>query len=153
MRFNFNINLVAFEDDDVDNEDDDNENCVSLERLKNETMKRGVVGDDDLDDLLEMQTNRSQGAVAGRENGALAQVVPLQPAFQPAATPKHLEHRYLVWNSVGLVRAHSSTAENSIEVDFHDASVHHGIHMSNYLNHTMASLSTTVLALAGETPR
>lgn len=121
-------------------------------------MKRGgIADDDDLDDLLELQTNRSEANIMvsrGDHHGgaAVAKVVPLQAAFQPASTPKHLEHRYLVWNGVGLVRAHTSNSENSIEVDFHDASVHHGIHMSNYLNHTMASLSTTVLALAGETP-
>lgn len=115
---------------------------------------RGIHDDDEIDDLLELQTNRSDSAAARRsDGGAVAKVIPLQAPFQPAATPKHLEHRYLVWNNVGLVRAHSSNVENSIEVDFHDASVHHGIHMSNYLNHTMASLSTTVLALAGETPR
>lgn len=104
--------------------------------------------DDEIDDLLEMQAARNAAAAAANT----VKLVPLQGAFQPAATPAQLEHRYLVWNSVGLVRAHSSDAENSIEVDFHDANVHHSIHMSNYLNHTMASLSRTVLALARETP-
>lgn len=83
---------------------------------------------------------------------AAYKVVPLQPPFQPSATPVQLEHRYLLWNRVGLVRAHTSDSENSIEVDFHDAGVHHGIHMSNYLGHTMASLSAEVLALARGTP-
>lgn len=138
----------------MDQDDDDNENCVSLERLKNVTMKnhglnRSADGaDDDIDALLEHQTAARPSALV-----SAFQVVPLQEAFQPAATPAQLEHRYMVWNSVGIVRAHNTDAENSIEVDFHDATVHHSIHMSNYLNHTMASLSRTVLALAKDVPR
>ena len=40
--------------------------------------------------------------------------------------------------------------DGSIDVEFHDVSTHHALHMNNYLNHTMASLSSNVLALAGE---
>lgn len=58
----------------------------------------------------------------------------------------------MVWNNIGIVRSHTSENENSIEVEFHDSLTHHGIHMNNYLNHTMACLSSTVLALACETP-
>lgn len=156
LNSNSNSTVGFMDDAAADASDDDNENCVSLERLKNETMRRSAF-DDEIDDLLDAQTNRSEsvmGAASRTDTSATAvKLVPLQPPFQPAETPKQLEHRYLVWNSVGLVRAHSSDAENAIEVDFHDTSIHHGIHMSNYLQHTMASLSSTVLALAGETPR
>lgn len=76
----------------------------------------------------------------------------MQPPFQSSSTSKSLDHRYMVWNHVGIVRAHKTVNENSIEVEFHDSSVHHGIHLNNYLNHTIASLSTTVLALCCETP-
>lgn len=83
------------------------------------------------------------------EVGPSLKLCPQQKAFQPSATPSHLEHRYMVWNGVGIVRCHKTDSENSIEAEFHDASMHHGIHMSNFLNHTMASLSSSVLALAG----
>lgn len=59
----------------------------------------------------------------------------------------------MVWNGIGIVRSHISESENSIEVEFHDSLTHHGIHMNNYLGHTMASLSNSVLAMACETPR
>lgn len=91
------------------------------------------------------------------ENGSVfsipmtSSIFPIQPPFQSSATPQNLEHRYLCWNHVGIVRCHKTAAENSIEVEFHDVSTHHGIHMDNYLHHTMASLSSTVVALAGET--
>lgn len=107
--------------------------------------------DVEIDELLEIKTTRSESVVD--EPVSRVKSVPLQPPFQPSATPKHLEHRYLLWNDVGIVRARVTDSENSIEVEFHDASVHHGIHMTNYLHHKMASLSTTVLALACETPR
>lgn len=107
--------------------------------------------DGEIDELLEIETIRTESDID--EPVSRVKKVPLQPPFQPSSTPRHLEHRYLLWNDVGIVRAHETDSENSIEVEFHDASVHHGIHMSNYLNHKMASLSTTVLALACETPR
>lgn len=117
-----------------------------MERLKNETL--GLTKNDD-DDLLELKTNRSDSVAEARIPTTTYQ---LQPPFQSSSTPAHLEHRYMVWNSVGIVKAHTTDDENSIGVEFHDASVHHDIHIGNYLNHTMAALSTTVLALACETP-
>lgn len=141
---NFLYILVQFVDDDGDAE---NENCVSLERLKNETMKHTKMAEDDDDDNVSKRSESVMGKTVQ------IKVIPLQEPFQPSSTPKHLEHRYLLWNDVGIVRAHCTDSENSIDVEFHDANVHHSIHMSNYLHHTMASLSTTVLALSGETPR
>uniref|UniRef100_A0A182XYT5 WD_REPEATS_REGION domain-containing protein n=1 Tax=Anopheles stephensi TaxID=30069 RepID=A0A182XYT5_ANOST len=73
---------------------------------------------------------------------------PQQPPFQPGSTPHMLEHCYLVYNHVGIVRRHATAQENSIEVEFHDSQAHHGIHLNNFLNHTMAGLSESVLAMA-----
>lgn len=138
----------------------DNENCVSLEKLKNETMKKTI--HDEIDEFLEGNSvktgaNDDDDDDAGHDGrstatGNYAKTYDQQPPFQPSETPKSLEHRYMVWNGVGIVRAHSTSTENSIEVEFHDASIHHGLHMVNHLNHTMASLSSTVLALCNETP-
>lgn len=139
---------MVFDDDGTDA---DNENCVSLEKLKNETMRQNE--GDEIDDILDDVSVHSTIADSRREASVERfRVYPLQPPFQPSATSKSLEHRYMVWNHVGIVRAHKTDSENSIEVEFHDSSVHHGIHITNYANHTMASLSTTVLALCCETP-
>lgn len=140
-----------------DPEDDDNENCVSLEKLKNETMK--VSNGDEIDDILDGMSTKSgfpdndDAKSDGRSTamGNYVKTYQLQPPFQPGATPKNLEHRYMVWNHIGIVRAHATQSEDSIEVEFHDASVHHGLHMVNHLHHTMASLSPAVLALCNET--
>lgn len=115
--------------------------------------------DDEIDEFLENASIKTGNDINddksdGRSTvaGHYAKTYDLQSSFQPGETPKTLEHRYMVWNHVGIVRAHSTPTENSIEVEFHDASIHHGLHMVNHLNHTMASLSSTVLALCNETP-
>ncbi|XP_013197193.2 WD repeat and HMG-box DNA-binding protein 1 [Amyelois transitella] len=137
------IEMVERADDDglvdelIQADDSDDDNAISLEKIKNETLG-----------LPSEPESRPQSRVA-----AVAAAVPRQPPFQPSSTPSQLEHRYLCWNEVGIVRCHTlENGESSIDVEFHDTNVHHGINLNNYLNHTMASLSTTVLALACETP-
>uniref|UniRef100_A0A1B0BFA9 WDHD1/CFT4 second beta-propeller domain-containing protein n=1 Tax=Glossina palpalis gambiensis TaxID=67801 RepID=A0A1B0BFA9_9MUSC len=72
--------------------------------------------------------------------------LPLVPNY----TSIQLEDRYLVWNGVGIVTSYADGANGAIDVKFHDASVHHSLHILNYNNHNMASLSSTALVLAGE---
>lgn len=128
---------IDFHDDEAD-EDADNENCVALDKLKNETLKNDV-SDDDMESVKSMRSRRSYSQVPKFQ---------LQPPFQPGATPEHLEHRFMVWNHVGQVVSHTSEEENSIIAEFNDASVHSSMHIINTLNHQLASLSTSCLALA-----
>lgn len=136
----------------------DNENCVSLEKLKNETMRR--TAEDEIDDILDAQSSRmgrdddDDASTDAMKIAAIpaARTYAMQAPFQPGATSKALEHRYMMWNHVGIVRQHATVSDNSIEVEFHDAIVHHSLHLVNHMHHTMASLSTTVLALCCETP-
>lgn len=123
---------------------------MSLDKLKNDTMRNAGL-DADGNYLDEDSNSRGPTIVSHRSDHhePSLKLIGQQKAIQPGATPQHLEHRYMVWNGVGIVRCHRTDTENSIEAEFHDASMHHGIHMSNFLNHTMASLSSTVLALAG----
>lgn len=76
--------------------------------------------------------------------------VEIQEPFQPTSTPVRLSSRFMVWNDVGVVKCFNTDDENSIEVDFHDTSVHHSFHISNAHNHTMADLSQEILVLACE---
>lgn len=39
---------------------------------------------------------------------------------------------------------------STIDIEFHNASHHHSIHLSNHLSHTMASLSSMAVLLACE---
>ncbi|XP_059813598.1 WD repeat and HMG-box DNA-binding protein 1 isoform X2 [Hypanus sabinus] len=73
---------------------------------------------------------------------------PKQKPFQPCSTPSHLSHRFMVWNSIGIIRCYSDDQDNAIDVEFHDTSIHHAIHLSNFLNHTMADLSHEAVLLA-----
>ncbi|XP_006818558.1 WD repeat and HMG-box DNA-binding protein 1-like [Saccoglossus kowalevskii] len=73
---------------------------------------------------------------------------PLQKSFQPASTPIHLSSRFMVWNSVGIIKAYSSDDENSIEIEFHDTSLHHAMHVDNNAGYTMASLSSEAVLFA-----
>lgn len=53
------------------------------------------------------------------------------------------------WNDVGTVRQYSTEYEYSIEVEFHDASVHHAVQLDNTVSkYCIADLSTEALALA-----
>lgn len=105
---------MVFEDDSTDAE---NVNCVSLGKLKNETMRPN----DDMDENLENETVKSVSSDHHEDRVGYTKSYLSQPAFQPSATSKTLEHRYMVWNNVGIVRAHKNDSENSIEVEFHDS--------------------------------
>ncbi|KFV98104.1 PREDICTED: WD repeat and HMG-box DNA-binding protein 1 [Eurypyga helias] len=75
---------------------------------------------------------------------------PKQKPFQPGSTPAHLMHRFMVWNSVGIIRCYNDEQDNAIEIEFHDTSIHHATHLPNLLNHTMADLSAEAVLLACE---
>ncbi|XP_044292863.1 WD repeat and HMG-box DNA-binding protein 1 isoform X2 [Varanus komodoensis] len=73
---------------------------------------------------------------------------PRQKPFQAGSTPVHLTHRFMAWNSVGIIRCYNDEQDNAIDVEFHDTSVHHAMHLPNSLNHTMAALSSEAVLLA-----
>ncbi|XP_030070142.1 WD repeat and HMG-box DNA-binding protein 1 isoform X2 [Microcaecilia unicolor] len=75
---------------------------------------------------------------------------PRQKPFQSGSTPSHLMHRFMVWNSVGVIRCYNDEQDNAIDVEFHDTSVHHAMHLTNTLNYTIADLSQEAVLLACE---
>ncbi|XP_030308040.1 WD repeat and HMG-box DNA-binding protein 1 [Calypte anna] len=75
---------------------------------------------------------------------------PKQRPFQSGSTPAHLMHRFMVWNSVGIIRCYNDEQDNAIDIEFHDTSIHHATHLPNSLNHTMADLSAEAVLLACE---
>ncbi|XP_045610408.1 WD repeat and HMG-box DNA-binding protein 1 [Procambarus clarkii] len=97
------------------------------------------------DDAASVVTSRSVAPAAPVLN-----LPEIQKPFHPGMSPEHLNDRYMLWNNVGIVRQYSSEDENSIDVEFHDTSVHHALHLNNSAGHTMAALSTQALALACE---
>nr|XP_060609407.1 WD repeat and HMG-box DNA-binding protein 1 isoform X2 [Anolis sagrei ordinatus] len=75
---------------------------------------------------------------------------PRQKPFQAGSTPVHLTHRFMVWNSVGIIRCYNDEEDNAIDVEFHDTAIHHAMHLPNSLNHTLADLSREAILLACE---
>lgn len=54
----------------------------------------------------------------------------------------------MVWNTVGVITQFSKDEDDSIDIEFHNASHHHTIHMKNQLGYTMADMSREVVVLA-----
>jgi len=141
------------------NDDDDDENSFSISRTVAET---GYVKDEEgnlafgskaqgrPDSSLSM-TSTVDGENKRERQEYRAPILPkvrLQPAFQSGASPGSLTNRFLVYNSVGIVKSHDSDQENSLDIEFHDIAVHHALHLSNSDGATMAALSRKVLATA-----
>ena len=149
---------MLFDNDD----DDDNENSFNIRKIKKDTtgfLDEGsdVFGDEDSNfskpDKKESETKSgAQTPLLPPLPAAAAQPaeVDVQEPFQPGSTPSHLSSRFMVWNSVGMVRGYSGEDDNSVEVTFHDASVHHPLHIANHHGHTMADLTREAVVLACE---
>lgn len=62
-----------------------------------------------------------------------------------------------MWNSVGIVRQYVSEDENSIDVEFHDTTTHHALHIDNKSDYVMSALSKQAVLFASreedDTPR
>lgn len=119
--------------DEMDGEDD----MESLEKLKEKTYKSVkkdilMMDDDETDDMKhsEHMTQESRKPINH-----------LQPAFQASSTPLTLHERYMVWNTVGLITQYIKEGDESIDIEFHNATYHHTIHIKNQFGYTMADMS------------
>ena len=156
-------------------DDDDNENSFSIRKIKAETGFLNGEADENDDETASTFGDKYVGdtiADADTESN-VGQAVPdakkvaansetnaasisrqrnfefdVQEPFQPGSTPIHLHSRFMVWNSVGIVKSFTSEDDKSIDIEFHDTAVHHPIHLSNVRGYTMAALTDKCLALA-----
>lgn len=119
-------------------DDDDGDNVISLNKIKNSQ---------NIDD--DARSHVSSISSIPRQAHFLPPIKQ-QEAFQPGSTPIHLLSRFMLWNEVGIVKCYANEDDDnsSIEVEFHDTSIHHGMHINNYLKHNIASLSSEALALS-----
>ena len=159
----------------VDDDDDDNENSFSIRKIKAETgflndeadenddetastFGDKYVGDNihknDANSVADQAVNEMKHDILKNEPSSISAQrqrnidFEVQEPFQPGSTPVHLHSRFMVWNSVGIVKAFSSDDEKSIDVEFHDTAIHHPIHLSNMRGYTMAALTDRCLVLA-----
>ncbi|RCN31238.1 hypothetical protein ANCCAN_22987 [Ancylostoma caninum] len=77
---------------------------------------------------------------------------PTIPAFfVSGASPDHLTQRYLKWNSYGIIRTYSGEDGSSVEISFHDVSIHPTIVLDNgTTEYVLADLSDQAVALASK---
>ncbi|XP_056269240.1 WD repeat and HMG-box DNA-binding protein 1 isoform X2 [Pseudoliparis swirei] len=138
---------------DEDDNDDDDFLVPSTGRARN----RGAILDDENSlDATSVELSRDEyggaavPAAAPPLRPAYEGPLPTAPqkAFQPGSTPAHLTHRFMVWNSVGIVRGYNDEEDNAVDVEFHDTAVHHAMHLTNSLGYTMADLSQEAVLLA-----
>ena len=94
-----------------------------------------------------------------------------QKPFQPTSTSISFPHRFMVcfwddifklifrckwlqrYNSIGIVRSYNDATDSAIDVEFHDVTHHHAIHVNNDSNFTMADLSEKSLVLGSADKR
>ncbi|TRY65226.1 hypothetical protein DNTS_002934 [Danionella cerebrum] len=148
--------IMDFEDDD----DDDLMPATGKPRHRSSFLD----DDDDDDNSRDPGSLKLDGHLEGGSGSVLPAAVPAvaravydgpipsqpQRAFQPGSTPAHLMHRFMMWNSVGIIRGYNDEQDNAIDVEFHDTAVHHAMHLTNTLGHSMADLSQEAVLLACE---
>ncbi|KAM4690958.1 WD repeat and HMG-box DNA-binding protein 1 [Rhinophrynus dorsalis] len=142
------------------NDDDDDNFMASTARPRNRT---GILDDDE--NSLDVPSITKPSEVPEDEDQAgsvqlFPSAPPLKPSytgpmptppqkpFQSGSTPAHLMHRFMMWNSIGVIRCYNDEQDNAIDVEFHDTSIHHALHLTNTLNHTIADVSQEAVVLA-----
>lgn len=124
-------------------EDEDSNEFESLEKLKEKTIKSVKK------DILMLENADENANTADQEVVETRQEVNyLQPAFQSSSTPLTLHERYMVWNSVGLITQFTKEGDESIDIEFHNATYHHTIHIKNQFGYTMADVSKEAVVMA-----
>ncbi|XP_031968874.1 WD repeat and HMG-box DNA-binding protein 1 [Corvus moneduloides] len=127
-------------------DDDDNSLDIRLIKASSGLLEKEDDGDDQTGGFSALPPSSTQQPFY---DGPMP--TPRQKPFQSGSTPVHLMHRFMVWNSVGIIRCYNDEQDNAIDIEFHDTSVHHATHLPNSLGHTMADLSTEAILLACET--
>ncbi|XP_039409164.1 WD repeat and HMG-box DNA-binding protein 1 [Corvus cornix cornix] len=126
-------------------DDDDNSLDIGLIKASSGLLEKEDDGDDQTGGFSALPPSSTQQPFY---DGPMP--TPRQKPFQSGSTPVHLMHRFMVWNSVGIIRCYNDEQDNAIDIEFHDTSVHHATHLPNSLGHTMADLSTEAILLACE---
>eukprot|EP00111_Clytia_hemisphaerica_P001219 TCONS_00003478-protein len=147
-------NMDNFLDDQADEDEEEDEASISLNLIKEgflEPIRKPIIDDEDDDSASIASAKVDKTSSKGQQVVAAKIDFFMQPAFQPSSTPVHLQHRFMLWNSIGIIRCHRDEEVSSIDVEFHNASTSHPLHIPNVLDNTMATLSKTIVAFACKT--
>jgi len=131
--------------------DDGEDDMVSLEKLKMKTyktVKKDILSMEQDGDLDAAETASSIREERVNIDEILKRLNTTQPAFQPSSTLLTLPERYMCWNSVGMITQFNKESDESIDIEFHNATYHHTIHLKNQYGYTMADMSKEAIILA-----
>ncbi|KAJ1837508.1 DNA polymerase alpha accessory factor Mcl1, partial [Coemansia sp. RSA 2708] len=101
-------------------------------------------GDDDIDDgeaLDDFVVDDDHGGYAEHHVPRWTASDAQAHAFQPGSTPWIDGRRYLALNMVGSVAAVAQDSYNTIEIEFHDKSLHRDMHFSDSFRFSLAALA------------
>jgi len=125
-------------------EEEESDDLESLEKLKEKTyksVKKEIM-------LLDNENDTDMKQTESQEQYNRKPIVNAQSAFQCSSTPLTLHERYMVWNSVGLITQYIKEGDESIDIEFHNATYHHTIHIKNQFGYTMADMSKEAIVMA-----
>ncbi|KAL5259164.1 hypothetical protein ACHWQZ_G009576 [Mnemiopsis leidyi] len=159
--------LIDMEAEDFDDwGDDENQDIMNMDRDEDDikavaSRNAAIINDDDDDSnepsILQMAKLPERSTTPELVKDDPVQVAEpepeyvgpeLQEAFQVSSSPDHLKFRYLVWNDVGIITSREEEDSSYINIDFHDSTTHHPLHMVNSEGYTMGSLSKFAYSLA-----
>ena len=127
---------------EMEHEDENEDDMESLEKLKEKTLKSVKK------DLMMLESEENLDEMAEEEKQAPVEEIDLskfklttQTPFQSGSTPLALSERYMAWNSIGLITQFMKEGDESIDIEFHNATYHHTIHIKNQYGYTMADMS------------
>ncbi|KAL3318008.1 hypothetical protein Ciccas_003328 [Cichlidogyrus casuarinus] len=136
--------------------EEEGEDFINISRLKSKYLPSDDEDKDDEKLKREMQpaTEQQPSKDILKAEKLRVEMPPTQKPFQPGSMPPNFRERFMVWNRIGAVIQFTEDCEtegqsSSIEVEFHDVSMHHSVHIDNSsAGYSMADLSSTAIMLA-----
>uniref|UniRef100_A0A915HJG4 Minichromosome loss protein Mcl1 middle region domain-containing protein n=1 Tax=Romanomermis culicivorax TaxID=13658 RepID=A0A915HJG4_ROMCU len=108
---------------------------------------------EDIDDFLSKKEKFEPNALSTEKviNGPVWTTKAVQKQFVVNSTPSTLDSRYMKWNDVAVIRQYNNDGESTIEVEFHDVTLHHAIQLNNVgTRFTMADVSAQFVAFCSQ---
>ncbi|GFR68526.1 WD repeat and HMG-box DNA-binding protein 1-like [Elysia marginata] len=87
-------------------DDGDDENSIDIGSIK-----RSLLPEDN-DDAASVLSSKVEDQRTVPQVQAAPSLPPVQAPFQPGSTPEHLSNRFMVWNSVGIIRQYAITVSD-----------------------------------------
>ncbi|XP_065193079.1 WD repeat and HMG-box DNA-binding protein 1-like [Sycon ciliatum] len=95
------------------------------------------------------QTMNASAQIREQRKAMKSNVAKQQPPFQVCSTPSRQHTYFMAYNDVGVIRCkREDSAMSMLDVEFHDTSTYHAMHISNTSDYDLAALSEEAVAFA-----